>query len=1075
MNPDLKQLIIPGTPPDIVANYATLAKRAASAFLSTAEPEFVILDTETTGFNPEGESLIEVAAAIVCGPNILQRFSSFVNPGFPIPKLISELTNIYDSDVKDAPDALEAVTALGEFCGDRPVIAHNAPFDQSFILANAPANSLSPLGNAQPVFAREPWIDTVALARIALPRLRAHNMELLSAAFSPHKKSTHRAIDDVEALCAIWRVLLVALCDLPAGMPMFLSQIASSNDWSLRSVLAMAANATNSPESFSLNKARHQRKSQLVKQRKIDAAELDAHEFYKLSEPEIMLAYSKDGMLASMYEGFEPRQEQAQMAVAVANAFNDETNLAIEAGTGVGKSMAYLLPQALFARRNNICCGVATKTNALLDQLVYSELPRLQKTLSEHNGQIRYGNTGGLNELSGYDAPASFNELPLQYVALKGYSHYPCLRKLMKLARQDRKYKNSEPLLLIAQLLTFAVQSTNSDIDSAVVRFGELARFEVCSNALDCLKRKCSYYHSCMLHGVRREAQSADIVVTNHALLFCDIMTEGALLPPICHWVVDEAHSAASEARRQTAVNLDARSLRSTLESILHQGGILFALKNLAARSSGGDDAIALIDSVISSANNILAISDSFFSYLKDLTSLAESSSYDRVDLWINNYVRDSQEWGFLHSAGKALAQRLDALQNDCRGIITAFNKLEEADDFSFAEPIGDLVGLVSNIASTNNALETILGGGDPAFVYYASLNRREDSLQDSLIAEYVNVGEVLSQTFYPLQRSVVFSSATIATGNEDESIYDGNAATNISAGTGVVAGSATGTGVVAGSATGTGVVAGSATGGGTTKSAVATRGATVSRACEGIGSSFNYFARGVGLDLLPLKQTKTLRLKSCYDFDKQMTVLLPTNMPEPNEPTFRSSLQNFLLSLHLAMGGSVLTLFTNRREMETIFTNLKDELNAHGLTLRCQFSGTSNKRLRDEFVANESLSLFALRSFWEGFDAPGDTLRCVVIPRLPFGRPNDPLQKQREQNEGNSWKNYSLPEAIIDLKQAAGRLIRTSTDTGYLVLADSRLTHKSYGAEFLRALPSQNIQRLKCEELLEFIRQRKR
>jgi ATP-dependent DNA helicase DinG len=146
--------------------------------------------------------------------------------------------------------------------------------------------------------------------------------------------------------------------------------------------------------------------------------------------------------------------------------------------------------------------------------------------------------------------------------------------------------------------------------------------------------------------------------------------------------------------------------------------------------------------------------------------------------------------------------------------------------------------------------------------------------------------------------------------------------------------------------------------------------------------------------------------------------------------------------------------------------SGLEDE----GLSLRCQFRGTSAKRLRDEFLANESLSLFALRSFWEGFDAPGRTLRCVVIPRLPFGRPNDPLQLQRAQNERNAWKRYVLPEAVIDLKQAAGRLIRSATDSGYLVLADSRLTTKSYGAEFLRALPSQTIYRLNTAELLAHV-----
>jgi ATP-dependent DNA helicase DinG len=129
-----------------------------------------------------------------------------------------------------------------------------------------------------------------------------------------------------------------------------------------------------------------------------------------------------------------------------------------------------------------------------------------------------------------------------------------------------------------------------------------------------------------------------------------------------------------------------------------------------------------------------------------------------------------------------------------------------------------------------------------------------------------------------------------------------------------------------------------------------------------------------------------------------------------------------------------------------------------------------SKKRLRDEFVEDEQLSLFALRSFWEGFDAAGATLRCVVIPKLPFGRPNDPLQCERGLRERNAWKAYALPEAVIDLKQAAGRLIRSSTDSGYLILADARLTQKSYGQTFLEALPSRNIQSLTTAEIAQRI-----
>jgi len=187
----------------------------------------------------------------------------------------------------------------------------------------------------------------------------------------------------------------------------------------------------------------------------------------------------------------------------------------------------------------------------------------------------------------------------------------------------------------------------------------------------------------------------------------------------------------------------------------------------------------------------------------------------------------------------------------------------------------------------------------------------------------------------------------------------------------------------------------------------------------------------------------------------------------------YLSALERLLFEVHVALGGSALTLFTNRRDMEDLHARLKDRLFAEGITLRCQNRRFSAKRLRDEFLENKSLSLFALRSFWEGFDAPGDTLRCVIIPKLPFSKPTDPLMQERSLRKENVWQRYMLPEAIIDLKQAAGRLIRSSTDTGALILADSRLLTRSYGRAFLASLPSSQRYTLTSSEVADALRHR--
>ena len=197
------------------------------------------------------------------------------------------------------------------------------------------------------------------------------------------------------------------------------------------------------------------------------------------------------------------------------------------------------------------------------------------------------------------------------------------------------------------------------------------------------------------------------------------------------------------------------------------------------------------------------------------------------------------------------------------------------------------------------------------------------------------------------------------------------------------------------------------------------------------------------------------------------MTVYVVSDIPEPNDGGYMASLQKLLVDAHRAQQGSMLTLFTNRREMETCFEYVQPRLKSDDLRLVCQKWGVSVKGLRDDFLADEHLSLFALKSFWEGFDAPGATLKGVVIPKLPFAKPTDPLSCERAERDDQAWRHYVLPAAVLEVKQAAGRLIRRADDTGALILADHRLVSKGYGKTFLNSLPSKNIKIMKANEIV--------
>lgn len=395
-----------------------------------------------------------------------------------------------------------------------------------------------------------------------------------------------------------------------------------------------------------------------------------------------------------------------------------------------------------------------------------------------------------------------------------------------------------------------------------------------------------------------------------------------------------------------------------------------------------------------------VTLTASLFDFVKDLGDLVDGGGgYDTCEMRITPELRERGAWGSVDGVGRSLAKRLYALIESGRRLMLL---LEEAGADLVSER-ADLAGVLSRIAEQYDGLVTVLDGEDETFVYSAYLDRRRHLTPERLTAALVDVGDTLHDHFFPETHAVVFTSATIATGED-----------------------------------------------------------------------FSHFARTIGLDRLAEEDWGALRLESSYDFERQMTVLIPNDLGDPRSEHYRERLEHLLRDVHLAMGGSVLTLFTNRREMDGIYRVLEPDLKRENLRLLVQSRGVSAKRLRDEFIADTTVSLFATKSFWEGFDAKGDTLRCVVVPRLPFGRPTDPLAEERQQREGGSaWRRYALPEAVIALKQAAGRLIRSSTDTGCLVISDARVLTKGYGKDFLASLPVRDVEVVSSADLVERVRER--
>lgn len=1020
----LDTYILENTPQRTQERYHGLVEYAQSHDFGVLDEDVVVIDTETTGFSFNHDELIQIAAARMVHGEIVGWYITFVNPGKQIPEDVAHLTNISDSDVADAPDPDEALRGLVEFVGNSDLVAHNANFDRTFVTKRPAGESLK----------QNRWIDSLDLARIALPRFSSHRLLDLVRAFGG-PDSTHRADDDVAATCLVYRVLLAAVATLPQPLICAIGAMSEVEDWntayvfrqladpqqweetkdkvynirvhrkeSLSKNLAPMRPDANSPASGVYSdvsdadtgkqldtnvavdanvgattlKGENQERAvdaSCENQGTHDATEVAPRVLSFVDKAVIEEAFSPEGLLGSLYEDYETRDEQREMALAIHEALSQSRNLAVEAGTGVGKSMAYLIPLAYAAKENGITVGVATKTNALLDQLVHKELPLLHKALG------------------------------ITYAPLKGFSHYPCLRKIETLVNQGPKtivYKKQpiDQTPSLAALLSFVEQSDYDDMDALKIDYRAIPRKRITTSSAECLRRKCPFFgRSCFVHGAREQAQRCDVVVTNHSLLFWDVRFEGGLLPPIRYWVVDEAHGAEAEARRAFSLSVSSNEIQSLVHRVTSDSASTNVLTRVKRSAQAPEEGQALYDALIAKAQAeagaFALTAEEFCLSAKDLLVFDQKSrsrGYEWFDLWLNTEIRHGETFQGVRSCARSLYDTLEKLIKATRDIVAYAEQME---DISSAQRELALVAL--ELRELYEYLEVIFFHESDNLVYSVRLNRTKGILDEVFSVQPLDVGKSLNESLYAETRSVIYASATLS-----------------------------------------------------------------------IDGQFDAFNKSIGFNESEESQADTLQVESSFDFDTNMQVYVPTDMPEPQDPGYLEALQNFLIKLHRAQNGSLLTLFTNRREMEHCFEAVRPALKEDNLRLVCQKWGVSVKGLKDDFLKDEHLSLFALKSFWEGFDAPGSTLKGVVIPKLPFGLPTDPLSCERQQRDDRAWAHYSLPAAVIEVKQAVGRLIRTATDKGIVVLADKRLITKYYGKKFLNSLPSHSISYLTCDEIVE-------
>ena len=652
---------------------------------------------------------------------------------------------------------------------------------------------------------------------------------------------------------------------------------------------------------------------------------------------------------------FEFRPEQQQMAAAVARTLRDGRHLVVEAGTGVGKSLAYLAPAVLYALQHEKKAVVSTHTINLQEQLIFKDIPILQKLIDE----------------------------PFEAALFKGRQNYLCPRRLTRARQQSSELFTGPEQSALEQIHYWSLSTEDGSLSDLPREPDHNVWQQVCSEAHVCTPKTCGPDSGCFFQAARRKVQAANVVVLNHALFFVLLgaaMAEEQTLAPTGaaeveneerdsdddksgylfeddFVIFDEAHTVETTAARQIGLGVSQYGLRNALQRLYHprtKKGLWTVLRHAEG---------------VRSTSELLTDMEEFFRQVDESSDFRRGSREYRV-----------REPGIVPDALGAPLEHLYGL------VMESAQRVD--DDLTRAE-LGDLG---RRLLAAREGMAVFIDQVATNHVYWVERTGKTES-NLSLNAAPVDLSGVLSTMLFRPEGSVIMTSATLAVG----------------------------------------------------------------------GPEMGYFRSRIGADGPGVDAEQ---IGSPFDYERQMTLYLTPKMPEtPRDPGYEEALARWVALFVEQTKGRAFVLFTNYRMMQAMSLRMKDFFAENGYPLLVQGEGLSRRRMVESFKTQPGSVLFGTESFWSGVDVPGDALSNVIITQLPFAPPDSPATEARceliKERGGDPFSEYSLPEAILKLRQGVGRLIRTKSDKGIVAILDSRVLRKPYGRAFLAALPKCPVERV--------------
>lgn len=674
-------------------------------------------------------------------------------------------------------------------------------------------------------------------------------------------------------------------------------------------------------------------------------------------DEELLKSYiSNGGSLSKISENFEERPSQVNLLGSVVQAFNNDSIAAFEAGTGVGKSYAYLIPSMKWALANKEKVVVSTGTINLQQQLIEKDIPAAEKIIG-----------------------AKVNS-----ILLKGRQNYLCMRRIFE-ASVDRDLF-SEEQEIIDKLVKWAKVTSTGSKSELTFTVPDSAWAKVNSESDACMGNRCIYHDSCFVMKVREQANAADVLVVNHHLLFADIESrmggagydDSAVLPPYRRIVFDEAHGIESAATSFFSVRFTRFVINKYLNLLYRQkrssyAGYIFTLQALSAAPDCTETVSNQIGQIKS---NIINLETAAFDLLQHEYSLRLDETTVNGFMPVISLLKTLGD-SILAFTG-TVRQVMEEIDEDERASCNAYYEtknilrhLEETacacKDFSLWDEKQDKVFWIQR-----QRLSSKLENDNPDFVVFTQTP--------------LDISNLMNQGVFEPMKSVVCTSATLQIAND-----------------------------------------------------------------------FSYWMHRTGVAYADPQRIMHKTFASPFPYDKNVLFAVPDDIPFPESMEFQSGVNHAVVKLIKAAGGHTLVLFTSYESLRQTYLAVASKINDMGINLLKQ--GDDDRfKLLDNFKKDETSVLFATDSFWQGIDVPGDSLSQVIIVKLPFAVPSDPVYAARSQDikkhGGNPFVQLSIPDAVIKFRQGFGRLVRRSTDKGAVVVLDRRIVTKPYGQIFMNSIP---------------------